>query len=34
MIQTKGETIDVDLLPLDDQKTYDLLNEAHRRCSS
>ena len=28
MIQaTKGETIDVDLLPLDDQKTYDLLNE-------
>ena len=28
MIQdTKGETIDVDQLPLDDQKTYDLLNE-------
>ncbi|RZO57866.1 MAG: DNA polymerase III subunit alpha, partial [Limisphaerales bacterium] len=28
MIQaTKGEIIDVDLLPLDDQKTYDLLNE-------
>ncbi|MCH2603527.1 MAG: DNA polymerase III subunit alpha, partial [Pedosphaera sp.] len=28
MIQaTKSETIDVDLLPLDDQKTYDLLNE-------
>ena len=27
ILATKGETIDVDLLPLDDQKTYDLLNE-------